>query len=103
MTKFEVDLQWKPPCKNCLVTIHRIQWQECHCCPPLRLLISSSDILNGQKVIVEIEKHSKKFCSLYHLLNLGNSTYLSIFDELLTYMKLHKKSSRGHLLLQFQP
>ena len=68
MEKFDVSSLWKPPRKDFLLTIHRIQWPKWSCCAPLRLLVSEPTINNGQKAISEVSTTSKKFVSLYKLL-----------------------------------
>ena len=68
MKTFYVDIAWKPLGKQYMVTIHRIQWQQCYSCPPLRLLIISPEFANFKKFIVEIEVQSKNFHSIDHLL-----------------------------------
>ena len=86
MEKFDVNLQWQPPGKAIVLTIHRIQWQKSCCCAPLRLLISGSTINNGQQAILENSTTSEKFVSLYKLLRLYISTNPTELDALVHFM-----------------
>ena len=86
MDKFDINLQWKSPGKDTLLTIHRIQWQKCSCCAPLRLLISEPNMNNGQKAILEISTTNEKFVSLYKLLRLYTSAHPTELDPLVQFM-----------------
>ena len=86
MEKFDNNIQWKPPGLDFLITIHRIQSQNCSCCAPLRFLIGDPNENNGQKVILEISSTSKKFMSLYKLLRLYTSTSPTELDALVQSM-----------------
>ena len=86
MEKFDLNLQWKPPGKDILLTIHRIQWQKCSCCAPLRLLISNPKMNNGQQAILENSTTSTKFVSLYKMLRLYVFTNPTELDELVRFM-----------------
>ena len=86
MEKFDLNIPWKPPGKNLMATIHRIQWQNCTCCPSLRLLLTSLEIFNGQKTFLEITDTSKKLVSLYHLFKLYHTFAAPQLDELIAYM-----------------
>ena len=87
MDEFDVKLQWDQPGKDTLLTIHRIQWQKCSGCAPLRLLISEPNMNNGQKAIFDISTTNKKFVNLYKLLRLYLSTHLTELDALVQFMR----------------
>ena len=91
MDKFEINLQWKQPGKNTLLTIHRIQWQKCSCCAPLRLLISEPNMNNGQKAILEISTTKEEIVSLYKLLRLYTTKeeFVSLYKLLRLYTSTH--------------
>ena len=86
MEKFDVNIPWKPPGKNFMATIQRIQRQKCTCCSPLRLLLTSREIFTGQKTVLEITETSKKFVNLYHLFKIYNTSAAPQLDELIAYM-----------------
>ena len=86
MDKFEVNLQWKPPGKDTLLTIYRIEWQKCSCCAPLRLLISEPNMNKGQKAILDFSTTNEKFVSVYKLLRLYTSTDPTELDALVQFM-----------------
>ena len=86
MEKFYVNLQWKPPGKHTMLTIHRIQWQTLSCCAPLRLLISEPKLINGQKAILESSTTNKKIVGLQKMLRLYTSTHPIEVDALVQVM-----------------
>ena len=95
---FDVNSQWKPPGEDFLFTIHKIKWQRCSCCLPLTLLISEPNISNGQKLISELSKLSKKIVSLYNMLRLCTYTHPTEFDALLQF-KGNQISGTAHSIL----
>ena len=86
MDKFDINLQWKQPGKDTLLTIHRIQWQKCSCCAPVRFLMTKPNMKNGQKAILEISTTNEKFVSLYKLLRLYTSTHTTELDPLVQFL-----------------
>ena len=99
MEKFDVNLQRKPPEKDILLAINRIQSQTCSCCPPLRLPISEPTMNNRQQAVPEFSKTGKKFLSQYNLLRLFASTHSTKPDALVHFMGTQVNETADSLLL----